>query len=384
MYANSMEELSHILRLQKFQRRKRRQTQERVDKLHAACEIRTRIIRNQTLLQNSLADAIRTSNKATFRSAHDTYKDARELTQCIVNGHEGTSTLSSPEVLTRRAGFSGGFLALLSDSSVDALLRFISNIVYDPEFLVQKFLALDQLSLDHVASSFRSALAETSVFGSKTQPVKKQTSILSSGIQESRPSSQLWDGCRHDGLSLLLELVACYPTTNGLSVQERRERTWAKVCAAMLMEKKSGSDKLTIAIMDAFSYESDYTGRRSLENWLMETLQNGLPHLDSSADRQSFRTRTEMAKAGLNSNNPGLESFLDSAVQKLFSLLRANAEHCIIPGRAIRLAKAIILEVQSSSTRAKAAPHFFVTRWLFSSFLNDHIVTPEVSGMSSD
>ncbi|KAF2220566.1 hypothetical protein BDZ85DRAFT_28520 [Elsinoe ampelina] len=380
--SNPVEELAHLLRLQKYHKRKRRDLQDRVNKLKVSCEIQKRLISSQPNLQRTLADCIRTGNKNDFRSAFDAFKDVKGLATDLAAGR--ISTAISDDLLRQelsKHADSQSFLDRISRDSRDQVLRFVSDIVSNEDFLINRLMSLNQRQLENIQLGQHLAIPDKkSVFGHSTPSSSRKGSIPGSGQTESRASSQVWDLCRHDAFALLLDLVGLYPASNGGSVRRRQELTWASVCARMLSENRPGREKFIIAILDGMANEIEPSGKRALETWIQETLQDG-HFLLSRSDNPSFRVRSQGITTDIPAESEEADAFYTSATRKLFALLKDNDRTHIIPSRVLNLCRFTVDKLRDSDTRFRTAPFFFLAHWLFSTFMLDNIITPEARGL---
>ncbi|PNS16503.1 hypothetical protein CAC42_237 [Sphaceloma murrayae] len=378
---NPMDELAHLLRLQKYHKRKRRDLQDRVNKLKVSCEIQKRLVRGQPNLQRNLADCIRTGNKADFRTAFDAFNDVRDLATDLFTGR--ISTAVSDESVRRdmsRHADSQSFLQKISRESRDQALHLVSDIVSNQEFLIHRLMSLNQRQLENIQLGQCLAIPEKSVFGHSTPSSVRRISSPGPGQADSRASSQVWDLCRHDAFALLLELVGLYPSADGTSVRHRQESIWASVCARMLSDNKPGREKFIIAILDGMANEIEPSGKRALETWIQETLHEG-HFLLSRSDSPSFRVRSQGVTTDVPVESEEAEAFYFSAIRKLFALLRNNDQTRIIPSRVLRLCRFTVDKLRDSDTRFRTAPFFFLAHWLFSTFMLDHVITPEARSL---
>ncbi|KAF2153455.1 hypothetical protein K461DRAFT_140703 [Myriangium duriaei CBS 260.36] len=376
-----MEELAHLLRLQKYHKRKRRDLQDRVNRLKVASETQKRLMRGQPKFQKSLADCIRTGEKAEFRQAFDTFKDVRNLTVDLI----GSQRLSSgglddrPEAMNKPIE-SMPFLDRISRNSRDQILQFLTDVIVDEEFLVQRLMSLDQQQLEHVQNGMRPVHQDKSVFGHSTPSSLRRMSSPGPGRPEAKQAPLVLDLCRRDPFALLFDLVGLYPSAGPSSLRRRQERIWAAVCASMLSETKPGREKFIISVLDGMAYEIQPSGKRALETWIQETLRDG-HFLLARSDTPSFGARTQSSPFEMPQENTDPETFYLEAVKKLFACLKNNQETKIIPQRVLNMCRIIVDKLRDSDTKFRTAPFFFLAHWLFSTFLLDEIITPESRGL---
>jgi len=148
----------------------------------------------------------------------------------------------------------------------------------------------------------------------------------------------------------------------------------------MLSSPNSQRQNFVVAVIENLAIDRLYLGRRALETWLMETLQEGLPLLEDQR-RSTFRARVELSKDEQRIGVTALEIFLDSAVQRLLDLLSSTPDNGIIPYRAILLSRNIISKAGADPSRTLRLSFFIISNWLFETFLHQHIVFPEVESI---
>ncbi|GAM83992.1 hypothetical protein ANO11243_019820 [Dothideomycetidae sp. 11243] len=374
-----MDELAHLLRLQKYHKRKRRDLQDRVDRLKVASETQKRLIRGQLKFQNSLAECIRTGNKVEFRQAFDTFKDLRDLTLDLLGSHRASSGIQDghPTAAPKQIE-TASFLDRISKSSREHVLRLISDVISDEDFLVQRLLSLDQQQLEHIQNGLRPISTDKSIFGHSTTSLRRMSSPGPIKT-DTKQTPQILDLCRRDPFALLFDLVGLFPSSGSSSLRRRQEQAWASVCASMLSETKPGREKFIIAILDSMAYEIQPSGKRALETWIQETLRDG-QFLLSRSDHPSFGLRAQSGAFELPLNNKDPDAFFLGAIKKLFACLKDNHSTKIIPQRVLNMCRMIVDKLRDSDTKFRTAPFFFLAHWLFSTFLLDEIITPESRG----
>ena len=368
MASSPIGELSYLLRVQKYHKRKQRQTQERLYNLQISCENRKRLVRSQYVLQHALVEHIRTGKKENFRLTFDEHRRLRDCYQ-YDDQQLGTRTC-------RDHSSKGSFLDHVSDAAHGAILVFLSDVLSDQDFLVKRLLSLTQQELDLLTQCYRPSPSDRSIFGYRTPDIRKRPSTLFTSPGQARGVSELRPGS--DALSLLLDMVGHYSPRTGPGYQNQKEKTWATVCAKMLQERKAGSDTFIVTLLDAWSFYGNPFGNRSLETWLLEVLRDGQSLLEKP-DKHSFRVRTENTQHPNVQDLTASEAFYNTAVRRLLALLKENSITHIIPQGVMRLAQAIVNGLRESPTHFAAAPWFLVTRWLFSSYMMDYIINPEAS-----
>jgi len=146
----------------------------------------------------------------------------------------------------------------------------------------------------------------------------------------------------------------------------------------MLIQQKPGSDRFTVELFDRWAMQSTSSGKRTLEIWLMEILRDG-QFILNKPDNPSFRIRNEQMIHTDQGHDTAVQAFVERSTRKLFHILGNSERDGTIPQAVLQLGQLIHEELKTSRRLSAGFPMFVVTRWLFSSFIIDRIITPEVS-----
>jgi hypothetical protein len=140
------------------------------------------------------------------------------------------------------------------------------------------------------------------------------------------------------------------------------------------MESKQGTEKFIKAVLDVYAGMREWPGKASLELYLMEVLQDG-QFLLERAEEQSIRGGTQPNLS--TKDTIATDEFFDRAVKRLFEVVDDDPSAGGIPEGVLEIGNAILRKLDETKNLRKGAQNFFVSRWLFSTFLLNAIIHPE-------
>lgn len=360
-------ELVHLRRLQKYQKRRRIQVEERLQRLQTSCAVRARLTRGRHLLRNMLAEALSSDAKldfaTLFRSFHTIHKACDEYDEHLPSSILEGGHISKP--------VGGTPLDRISARARDVLVNFVSDIACDPEFLIDRLLSLSTVDLSRLSKCQPQKMLDQSVFGSRSSTsTRKTTESLRLGCPHDAPDS--FQGLfRYDALSLLLQIVAS--GSSGQVSQKCQMQVWVNTCVRLLSEQKPGGEKFAAAVLTAWSPELELSGKHALETWLLSTIQEG-DVLSRSSERYSFRTRV-LRRDDASSDEHEADKFLDRSLGSLLDIIKNTTVTGLIPPSALQFGQKLVTGMRTSHKDRQAA--LFCMRWLFG-YLTRIIRTPEV------
>lgn len=341
-----------------------------------SCAVRARFVRGGHALQSALSDCLQWEDKREFASLYSAFRSMRD--SCFAYDEN----LPVGQHLQASVDHSGqtvppSILDGVSEISRSILVRFINDVCTNPDFLTNRLLSLSQQDLGFLLTSHTGTTSGRSVFGSRPPSLRGSQSALSRERTGPDPLEHFLDLSRHDPLSLLFELVATDDNGNPVPSGASRTTAWASICAKLLVDRKPGSDRFVISVLNEWARLSNWAGKQSLENWILRCLHDG-SFLLEKPDKQSFRMRSQFRDAQDASDEAASEAFYGEAIKDLLSLLADQTAFGLIPDSVIHIGQEIVRQLHRFPTQCNAAPYFFVTRWLFPSFLTRAIVSPEV------
>lgn len=394
----TLEELAHLVRLSKYQERKRAITRKRLQRSLISTALSARLTRCGEIARRNLVDCFRTDDKKIFgplyNAIYDVRKSCDELRRFALLEPELSSpqspVLGSSETLDALHGSATAvsalgdvapFLAELPASARESFLHFLTQIRTNPEYLAARLCCLSTAELNALTSFHHGLEPIESVLPYHGRSATRAHASMSgrhATQQHTTAIERLLSFQRHDPLSALIH--TCFANSAGPDSAEDKRRTdiWATTLARLITDSSSNSEHIMMNVLHIWSSMRDWAGKSNMEWFLMKILEDGAFLLDRAEDQHGTRFNVSdwSAKDSIRA-----EEFYDKAVQDLFEIV--DDEDAIgIPEGLLELGNAILNRLDSKyieSTR-----NWLVYKWLFSSFLLNVIIHPESHGMMAE
>lgn len=365
----SLTEVTRLLRVQQYRRRKCHQAQSQLHALQFAAARSARLLNGLCSIRSTLAECIRSEDKLSFANLHDAFQDACTAVPSQNDGAE-PDVSSTEHLLTYPSSFMDG----LSGSSHDAITDFLAKVRHDGTFIADRMSALSHKELLALLPEKQKGSTQESVFGTSGRGSSRLSKPLGYVVD-----SQL-DQLSTCGFASSLESLIC--TTRAIGGHTAKEKvremdTWATVAAKLIVEQKPGSEKLVPVLLNLWSGFHTWPGSDRLGQWISQTLQDGWFLLEQPT-KPTFRMRVQGRPEGSVEDEVRTEAFYTRAVNSLLDLLGDTSGASLIPGGAIALSRAISRHLSASPGHQRAFPRFVMTRWLFPAFFHEAITLPEV------
>jgi hypothetical protein len=404
--STSLDELAHLVRLSKYQERKRANTRIRLQRTLVSTALSARLTRCGEIAQRNLAECFRTEDKKTFAALYGAVQDVRkscdevrryallepEVELLQSPGMVSSESLETPTGSVVTAGpMAGSTVPFLHDISADAretFLSFLSKIRNDPDYLATRICSLSN-SERAAITNFHSGLDPVeSVLPLFNKPHMRGTGTANRHLSNNpSPVERLLSFQRHDALSALI--YTCFANSAGPDSAEDKRRTdvWANACARLISksatESKSGNENVPIEpvlihVLNVWSSMRDWAGRSNMEWYLMKILEDGAFLLDRAED--SHGTRFNISD-WTSKDQIAADEFYERATDELFDILD-DQDATGIPEGLLEIGNQILKRLDHKyvdSTRK-----WFVYKWLFSVWLLGVVVHPETHGMMTD
>lgn len=360
-------EIVRLLRLQKYHQQRRHRAEDGLYRLQIAAARTDRLVRAARLAQHTLAECIKSEDKASFLNLFHALRDASDACLAI---HPKTTT--DAQYGTQSTFHS--FMDSLSPGSKASTLEFLTKIRCDGTFVADHLDSLSQKELVDLIPDRGVSRQSDSVFGPSVRWSSRAPRPLGFAVDA---HVDMLSSCSY--ASALETLVYCVRGLNGCGdiEQERSTNVWATVCARMISKQKPGSERIVPAILDIWAASSPWPAKERLELWMLKTLQEGSFLLDQPS-KQTFRARVEGRSKIPPEDELQAEAFYAKAVNSLLDLLGEHVGSTLIPPAALAMCRAIWMELADSPGHQNGLPQFIATRWLCSSFLADILALPEV------
>ncbi|KAF2651863.1 hypothetical protein K491DRAFT_75719 [Lophiostoma macrostomum CBS 122681] len=379
--STSLAELAHLIRLQGYQEQRKAHSRVRLHRWLVSSALSARLVHCGELAHRTLVDNFRSDDKKSFATLYNAINDVR-------NSCDATRryALLEPDLefgkpkganYDKAQSFST-FMNEVPSKFLDDLLGFVSEIRTNPDFLATRILNMSQQELASL-TSFRQALDPIdSVMAMQARGKTVNASQKSNHAQGPSAVERLLSFQRHDPLAALVYTIFANSSGPDSAEDLRRTDVFATTCAKLIVESKQGGEKFIKTVLDVWAGMREWPGKANLELYLMQTLQDGQFLLERAED-QSTRPGTQPA---LNSKESiASTEFFDKAVKRLFEVVDDEPSAGGIPEGVLEIGNAILRKLDESKGLRKGAQNFFVSRWLFSTFLLNAIIHPETHGI---
>ncbi|GAB7364234.1 hypothetical protein MBLNU230_g4782t1 [Neophaeotheca triangularis] len=372
----SIAEVTRLLRIQEYQKRKCQQAQSQLRGLRFAVARNTRLLNSFCSVRGTFAECIRSEDKPSFANLHDAFQEACAAT----DSRPASIELDDPTDAKAPLNYPPSFIDQLSGSSRDTLLDFLGQLRSDGTFIAERLLALSHKELLVLLPENQKGPAQESVFGSPGRGSSRLSKPLGYVVD-----GQL-DQIGGSGFASSLESLICTVRCTGVPTHEEQTRelhVWATVAAKLIIEQKPGSEKFVPALLNMWSGFHAWQGKDGLGQWIAKTLQDG-SFLLEQPNKQTFRMRAQGRPEGSAEDEARMEAFYTRAVNSLLDLLGDTSQVSIVPNGATALSKAILRSLSSSPGHQRAFPQFVMARWLLPAFFHEAITLPEAHGLLAD
>jgi hypothetical protein len=394
----TLEELAHLVRLCKYQERKRSNTRIRLQRTLVSTALSARLTRCGDMAHRNLVDCFRGEDKRTFASLYNAVIDVRkscdELRRFAImdpemellqsSGIGSTESLPSPTGSIPGAGLATGsitpFLNDISAQARETFLNFLTQIRTNPDYVATRIVSLSSSELASLTSFHQGLEPIDSVLPYHNRPTGRGTGTTTSRnpTQDRTAIERLLSFQRHDPLSALV--YTCFANSAGPDSAEDKRRTavWASTCARLISEQKSGVEPILTSVLNAWAAMRDWSGKSNMEWYLMKILEDGAFLLDRAEDQHGTRFNLSDWTA---KDQIAAEEFYDRATDELFDIID-DEDGTGIPEGLIELGNEILKRLDPKyvdSTR-----RWFIYKWLFSVWLLGVVIYPESYGLMAE
>ena len=374
--ATSLAELAHLIRLQGYQEQRKAQSRVRLHRWLVSSALSARLVHCGELAYRTLVDNFRSDDKKSFATLYNAVNDVRNSCDAVRQHALLEAELEfgkSKSIKSDKAPSFTTFLNQVPSKILDDLLDFVSEIRTNPDFLATRILSLSQQELASL-TSFRQALDPIdSVMAMQARG--KTIGTQKPAAQGPSPVERLLSFQRHDPFAALVYTIFANSSGPDSAEDLRRTDAWATTCARLIMESKQGTEKFIKAVLDVYAGMREWPGKANLELYLMQVLQDG-QFLLEKAEEQANRAGSQPVNPSTK-DTIAADEFFDSAVKRLFEVVDDDPSAGGIPEGVLEIGNAILRKLDETKNLRKGAQNFFVSRWLFSTFLLNAIIHPE-------
>ncbi|KAG6007553.1 hypothetical protein E4U21_005854 [Claviceps maximensis] len=392
----TLQELAHVVRLSKYQERKRANTRLRLQRSLISTALSARLTRCGEIAHRNLVECFRKDDKEGFVLLYNAIQDVRKscdelrryallepdmepVSSPALGSSESLDTSTTSTVALGPLRSITPFLNEISDMARDTFVDFLSEIRTNPDYLVTRICTLSSSELNAFLSFHKGMEPVESVL-----PCHGRSASRHSGTSPNRSGSagpdieRLLSFQRHDPLSILIH--SCFANSAGPDSIEDRRRTeiWATVLARLIQQPKSSSEQFLISVLNIWTAMRDWSGKSNMEWYLMKILEDGAFILDRAEDQHG--TRFNLSNWN-SSDEAAARDFYDKAVEGLFELID-DEDATGIPEGLLELGNAILDKLDNKYMENTS--RWLVWRCLFFVFLLGVIVHPESYGMLAE
>ncbi|KAF4120714.1 hypothetical protein GMORB2_2718 [Geosmithia morbida] len=391
----TLEELAHLVRLSKYQERKRASTRTRLQRTLVSTALSARLTRCGEIAHRNLVESFRRDEKENFASLynaiHDVRKSCDELRRYALLEPDleslASPILGSPENPAFQANSVPPadlmrpmvpFLDELTASSRDTFLGFLTELRTNPDFLATRICALTSSELNAFLTFHKGLEPVESVLPFHGRQASRSHASASARSATNVDIERLLSFQRHDPLSILIH--TCFANSAGpdSSEDQRRTEIWATALARLISEPKSTGEHFLISVLNIWTAMRDWSGRANMEWYLMKILKEGAFLLERAEDQHG--TRFNLSDWN-QADEVAAREFYDRAVDGLFEVVDDD-DATGIPEGLLELGNAILNKL--SHKYIDNTSRWLVWRCLFFVFLLGVIIHPESYGMLVD
>ncbi|KAB5547389.1 hypothetical protein GE09DRAFT_967437 [Coniochaeta sp. 2T2.1] len=394
----TLEELAHLVRLSKYQERKRANTRIRLQRTLISTALSARLTRCGDMAHRNLVDCFRGEDKRIFASMYnaviDVRKSCEELRRFAVMdpdmdllqpaGVGSTESLPGPTgsvpVTGSPTGSISPFLNDISAQARETFLNFLTQVRTNPDYVATRIASLSSSELASLTNFHQGLEPIESVLPYHSRPSARGAGNTSSrnSTQDRTAIERLLSFQRHDPLSALV--YTCFANSAGPDSAEDKRRTavWASTCARLISEQKSGVEPILTSVLNAWTSMRDWSGKSNMEWYLMKILEDGAFLLDRAEDQHGTRFNLSDWTA---KDQIAAEEFYDRATDELFDIID-DEDGTGIPEGLVELGNEILKRLDPKyvdSTR-----RWFIYKWLFSVWLLGVVIYPESYGLMAE
>ncbi|KHN95643.1 uncharacterized protein MAM_06484 [Metarhizium album ARSEF 1941] len=392
----TLQELAHVVRLSKYQERKRANTRVRLQRSLISTALSARLTRCGDIANRNLVDSVRKDDKDGFVMLYNAIQDIRKscdemrryafldpdiepLSSPTLGSSESLDTPTSSVVGVAPLRSITPFLHEISATSRDTILDFLSELRTNPDYLATRICALSSSELNAFLSFHKGMEPVESVLPYHGRSASRQhAGVSTSRSNSSSDIERLLSFQRHDPLSILIHYCFANPAGPDSTEDQRRTDIWATVLARLIQQPKSSSEHFLISVLNIWTGMRDWSGRSNMEWYLMKILEEGVFILDRAEDQHG--TRFNLSDWN-SSDEAAAQEFYDRAVQGLFELVD-DEDATGIPEGLLELGNAILKKLDNKYVENTS--RWLVWRCLFFVFLLGVIVHPESYGMLAE
>ncbi|KAJ4141961.1 hypothetical protein NW754_014750 [Fusarium falciforme] len=290
--STTLEELAHLVRLSKYQERKRANTRLRLQRNLVSTALSARLTRCGEIAHRNLVDSFRRDDKENFSALYNAIHDVRnscdELRRYALLDPEmeglasaGIGSSESLDTPTNSAAALGPlktitpFLHDISASARDTFMDFLTQLRTNPDYLATRICSLSSSELNSFLTYHKGLEPVESVLPFHGRSAGRSHASASGRSSTAVDIERLLSFQRHDPLSILIH--TCFANSAGpdSSEDQRRTEIWSTALARLISEPKSTGEHFLISVLNIWTAMRDWSGKSNMEWYLMKILEDG-------------------------------------------------------------------------------------------------------------
>jgi hypothetical protein len=390
----SLEELSHLVHLSKHQEKKSRNTRTRLQRSLVSAGLAARLTRCSESANRNLAECFRGDDKKTFAGLYNAIVDVRDscnelrrfalleededaaqsLTAAAASSAETLEMQSDVGVTSVPGSQSRNFLWELTSAARDTVIGFLTQIRTNPDFLASRLCSLRSTELSALVTS-------SSTLRPSGQGRARNLSghaVQGGLLNERNAVDRLLSFQRRDPLAALLH--TCFAVSAGPDSADAKRQldVWTTACARLISLQKSAAESILVCVLNAWTAAQEWPGKLNVERYLMRMLEDGAFLLDRAEDQHGTRFNISDWTA---EDQREADSFYERATRELFDIID-DEDSTGIPEGLFEFANQVLNKLDRKFVESMR--RWFVSKWLFSTFLLDVVVHPESHGIMAE
>ena len=379
----TLEELAHLVQMEAFAKGRAVSTRKDLQKQRLSCGLDKRLSGTLSIAYGDMIDQYKTDDQAGFAGLYEACEQLKAT--CVVPNEDplnhGMDKGDEYGPLSDVEGRTGIRRLPLHDQ--ENILRFISSIRTEADFLADRISQLSSAELTALTSSYHPPGIDFSILQNHSHGKSQAFSRDSQMMKLSRRMDNINWFHNQDPFFALLHSVFDSSAKVGSSEYSRRIAIWSATCARTMVDGFNGSrpssDEFVIASIDAFVDCREWALKPRVQVYIMDLLSKGAFLLDGRLrSSATFKEPEETQNAKIAVAEV---DYFDKALFDLFDLLTVDGIERAVPQSALDFTRAILRRIEDPKLRLRAQ-QFIVIRWYFATFVSSVLTYPEVSHYS--
>lgn len=372
----SFEEFAGQYRRCEHVRNQKKDLEHRLIATRIAIGLSARLLRIDVAAQKGLLEAFKYSDKSGFIAIFNAVRDIQDACESALhrNIHRPVPVAESALVQHCDKVRSSGFMHQLTSQARDDLLRILTLVRTDSEFLFERISSLSSAQLTALTSAAASLDVGDVVSAFNSRSRSQQQSLKRNNTHSAVFKDHVLALERNDPLAVLLFNVFAVPLDWDSAEARLRLDVWSTTCSKLLAVGGSKYYTFLGHVLSHWTQCSDWAARPKLELYLMDVLQQGAFLLENVESPMARPLGGAEAPDPLRTDVA--EEFFVTAIKNLFGVL--DDADAGLPSAVLEFTNAILAQLTSPETKNGLIEYIFI-HWFFTKFLYNTMCFPEVS-----